>query len=268
MATGNSTSIDELRDRLGPWLERHARPAWRPVVSDEAPLPSVDSKFGGLPWLKTGEDWPSCTTCGRPLQVFLQLDLDRLPPELGRRFGSGLLQVFYCVEGDCAANGWEAFSSGKIVRVVFPAEEPGAERSIADAAREPFATRWVTGWRAVIDHPHPPEHEELGLGYAFDFGRGVVRVDCPELGVSADGLPTSAPEELSTAIPGDKLAGWPLWVQGVEYPTCPRCGRVMQLVFQIESEDNVPFMLGDVGTGHVTQCPVHTDTVTFAWACS
>jgi hypothetical protein len=179
----------------------------------------------------------------------------------------GLLQLFYCVEDDCGANGWEAFSSGKIVRVVFPADEPGAERSIADVAREPHPTRWITDWNGVTDHPHPEDHRDLGVTYAFDVRSKTVHVSCPSLDIDVGGLPMSTPSKLSTALPGDKLAGWPAWVQGAEYPSCPRCGRAMQLVFQVESEKNIPFMFGDTGTGHVTQCPVHTDTVTFAWAC-
>jgi uncharacterized protein YwqG len=264
---GTGDPIEQLRAAMRPWLERNARPAWRPVVEEADAAPAA-SKFGGLPWLRAGEDWPSCTTCGEPLQFFLQIDLDKLPAEVEGRFGSGLLQLFYCVNGDCSANGWEAFSSGKLVRMIDPAEEPEADRVSPEPPREPFPLRAITGWRKVTDHPHPPEHDLLGVSYAFDFKRHVVRVECPSAGVSIDNLPMSAPEGLSIALPGDKLAGWPLWVQGVEYPTCPRCDRVMQLVLQVDSEDNVPFMFGDVGTGHITQCPVHTDTVTFAWACS
>lgn len=74
-------------------------------------------------------------------------------------------------------------------------------------------------------------------------------------------------EEIATATPVDKLGGWPAWVQGVEYPSCPRCGKRMVLVFQVDSEDNVPFMFGDIGCGHVTQCPKHKEVVAFGWAC-
>jgi uncharacterized protein YwqG len=66
---------------------------------------------------------------------------------------------------------------------------------------------------------------------------------------------------------GDKLAGWPLWIQGVEYPSCPICQAEMSLVFQIDSEDNVPYMFGDVGCGHITQCREHKEQLAFAWAC-
>jgi hypothetical protein len=42
----------------------------------------------------------------------------------------------------------------------------------------------------------------------------------------------------------------------------------MELLFQLDSEDHVPFMFGDAGCGHLTRCPEHPDVVTFGWACS
>lgn len=36
----------------------------------------------------------------------------------------------------------------------------------------------------------------------------------------------------------------------------------------VVEEGDVPFMFGDVGRGHVTQCPDHEDVVAFGWACS
>jgi hypothetical protein len=41
----------------------------------------------------------------------------------------------------------------------------------------------------------------------------------------------------------------------------------MRLVFQVDSEDNVPHMFGDAGIGHLTQCPDHKDVLGFGWAC-
>jgi hypothetical protein len=38
-------------------------------------------------------------------------------------------------------------------------------------------------------------------------------------------------------------------------------------VFQIDSEDNLPYMFGDVGCAHITQCPEHKEVVAFGWAC-
>ncbi|HBL10742.1 MAG TPA: molybdate metabolism regulator, partial [Cyanobacteria bacterium UBA11162] len=67
---------------------------------------------------------------------------------------------------------------------------------------------------------------------------------------------------------GDKLAGYPLWVQGMEYSGCPICHEPMRQVFQLVSEDNLPYMFGDVGIGHVLQCQTHKEQLAFIWACS
>ena len=97
-----------------------------------------------------------------------------------------------------------------------------------------------------------------------------MRIECPEYGIMIE---TPADDELEDdvifqVIEGDKLAGYPNWIQGVEYPNCPECQRRMQFVFQIDSQDNLPVMFGDVGCGHITQCPEHKQILTFSWACS
>ena len=88
-----------------------------------------------------------------------------------------------------------------------------------------------------------------------------------EAGLTLDDVEMDIAEEISSAASGDKLFGWPYWVQGVEYPGCPQCGERMEMVFQIDSQNNLPFMFGDTGCGHITQCPVHKEVVTFGWAC-
>ena len=66
---------------------------------------------------------------------------------------------------------------------------------------------------------------------------------------------------------GDKLLGWPAWVQGIEYPECPVCSDSMKFIFQIDSEDNLDYMFGDVGCAHITQCEKHPERLAIAWAC-
>jgi uncharacterized protein YwqG len=136
---------------------------------------------------------------------------------------------------------------------------------------ELFPPRTIVAWDELVDLPEPPEHEKLGLQYTWNFQAEMVRVECDAVGLSAE-LPFSEggddlPETIATAEAGDKLAGWPCWVQDVDYPACPSCGQRMEIVFQLDSEDNVPYMFGDVGTGHITQCPQHLDVFAFAWAC-
>jgi len=258
---------EEIRAALAPWLARGRRSAWKPVVED-GEGPSAGSKFCGVPWIGPDDPWPKCGCCDEPLTLFLQLDLDALPEELGDRFGSGLLQLFYCVRNDCQGDGgWEPFGDEvSRVRVVHPAPSAPSASSATDLPRLP--AKRIVGWVHLDDLPSPEEHEEAGLNFTYDFKAGTLRLECPELDFQVEQpMSECEVEEIAVSTTGDKLAGWPAWVQGVEYPSCPRCGSRMIHLFQVDSEDHVPFMFGDAGCGHVTQCPDHKDVVAFGWAC-
>lgn len=69
-------------------------------------------------------------------------------------------------------------------------------------------------------------------------------------------------------IAKDKLYGWPYWIQSVEYPFDRKTESQMQLLFQFDSEDNLPYMFGDAGIGHLTQSPDNDKELGFGWACS
>jgi uncharacterized protein YwqG len=56
-----------------------------------------------------------------------------------------------------------------------------------------------------------------------------------------------SPEKIGVAAAGDKLGGWPNWMQGVDYPQCTKCNKSLVYLFQIDSEDNLPDMFGDSG---------------------
>lgn len=257
----------EIAEKLEPWLAKQRRAAWRPIV-ELGDGPADAPKFCGTPWLEADSDWPECGTCGEPLQSFLQLDLAALPEELGGRFGTGLLQLFYCANLSCDGEGWSPFSDDKssLVRVVQP---HGPNRGGPPPREDPeFPAQRIVGWDRFEDLPDPQELREVGLNYTFDFKADTIRVECPELGFDVTS-PTDEcqVEEIANSKLGDKLAGWPFWVQGIEYPNCPQCGRRMILVMQLDSEDNIPFMFGDAGCGHITQCPEHKEVVAFGWAC-
>jgi uncharacterized protein YwqG len=253
----------EIVSLLQPWRDRQQRPAWRPIVVEGEPV-TPSSKFGGLPWLAPGEAWPTCGDCGNPLSFFLQLDLADLPSALEQRFGTGVLQLFYCTECD---GGWEPFAASQLVRVVDP-DAPGLAAD-PPGDLEVFPVQSIISWEEFTDLPAPTEHDTLGLLYDYDFEHNTVRVNCPEFGVSTEGSSDdNIAEAIALATPGDKLAGWPAWIQGVEYPSCPECEQQMRLVIQLDSDDHLPYMFGDVGTGHITQCPEHLEVVAFGWACS
>ena len=305
--SGDQLPLDEVTRRLRDHVQSLARPAWlpqtEPIADTSDPALRTASHFCGPPYIPAGTDWPLCE-CGQPLQLFLQLNLDELPdeakqpPGLG---GSGLLQVFYHhvpVDqpdgGECYAEpAWEAFDEAhKTVRIVQPAGESEQSNRNNESDLEPVR---IVGWELRDD---VPAIEEAGIDFDFGSGGSKARVFCDAIGLSrsltdadtVDGQPyldylfddeeyededdeeedsdsENASSPLGRPKGGDKLSGWPKWVQDPEYPNCPDCGEPMPAIFQIDSEDHVDYMFGDCGTAHVFRCPTHPDIVTLSWAC-
>ncbi|NER02330.1 MAG: DUF1963 domain-containing protein [Okeania sp. SIO3C4] len=233
---------------IPPEIQPYKRHTWKPITIDrDGDLAA--SKFAGKPWLAKDEQWPKCPHCQNPLQFFLQLNLNTLPDALKNEFGSGILQMFYCTNAelicDCDYEGWEPFSDIHLIRIIQP--EGKAQDVKIPENQEFFPPKLILDWQYLEDYPNYEEAAELG-----------VELDSNLDELFLDNFP----------IEGDKLAGWPLWVQGIEYPNCPICGEEMRLVFQVDSEDNLPFMFGDAGCGHITQCKYHKNQVAFGWACA
>ncbi len=197
------------------------------------------------------------------MQFFVELDVMALPTGSPAR-GAGWLQLFYCSTDDGMCETWAPFSGTHLVRLLTGPARPAAH----PAGLEPLPRRAVATWEELSDYPHHDEHAELGLSYQYDAAGTHVRALCPELGLDLPGLDANAAELIATPAPGDKLGGWPAWVQSVEYPSCPECGARMELVMQLDSEDNLPHMFGDMGCGHITQCAAHPHVLAFGWACS
>ncbi len=183
------------------------------------------------------------------MQLFLQLNANDIPEEAQSIFSSGILQLFYCTSSDpqcdvdCEA--FFPFSKAHLARIV----EEGTPEDLSESpVNQAFPARSIVGWSSTIDVPNWEESESLGVEFTDD-----------EADTLAD---TSIPKD------GEKLGGWPMWIQGIEYPNCPECGESMEFLFQIDSDRNIPFMLGDAGIGHVTRCKSHPEILTFGWACS
>lgn len=214
--------------------------------------------------MRADEEWPACRQCKDPMQFFLQLSLESLPAAFEGR-GKGLLQLFYCSRDDGDCETWSPFSGTHVVRL---RSGPG-EVVAPPAGLPPFPARSIVGWTELRDYPGSAEHDELGLAYEYDFRKKRVSVRNAAHGVELRDfdIELGVEEAIGAAESGDKLGGWPAWIQGVEYPTCPECGQRMALVFQLDSEDNIPHMFGDVGCGHITQCRAHPGVLAFGWAC-
>lgn len=210
---------------------------------------SEHSKIGGLPYLRSEQDWPRCPNCNKHLQLFLQLDLSELPERKSDR----LLQLFYCTSTDplCESDleAFFAFSEAVTSRIIH-VQKPS--QIIQPELEGLFPEKRILSWEAVDDFPHYEDYELLGIDSDLDD-------DVYDL-----------MEERGLGIPlqGDKLFGWPYWVQSNEYPSDRNTGSQMELVFQFDSEVNLPYMFGDAGIGHLTQSPDNKQELAFGWACT
>ena len=200
--------------------------------------------------LLEGEKWPCCQHCNQPMQLFIQLSSEHLPKESGKPFGSGYLQVFYCTnwdkQCDVECEAFFPFSKSTLIRVVDFSPSSSSD-DIKSPVKDVFPEKEITAWVSKDDYPNWEELEKQGCSLSDEQSDYLCNQGYP--------------------LPKDKLLGWPYWVQSVEYPECPECGKRMELVFQIDSEDNIPYMFGDVGCSHITQCKDHKDKMAIAWAC-
>jgi hypothetical protein len=236
----------ELAERNA-WIARWSRRPFLPKTR-KGDGPPTASKFCGAALLRPGEAWPVCPGCQRPMRLFVQLDLATLPPELPYPIREGMVQLFYCTSSEppCETDheAWQPYGKSTLARWLSSEEQRAAAASPAppDPADEPAAV--IVGWE-----PRPPELP----GYDEDVPPPPDDVDLED-----DALRPRA---------GDKLGGWPLWAQGPEYPGCRRCRGRMAYLLQLESDGLSRHQFGDMGAGHLFQCPEHPDVVAFGWAC-
>jgi len=162
----------EVRVKLNRLLRRSdisalRRPAWRPITTHGDDIPTA-SKYGGLPWLQEGEVWPCCNVCQRPRYVFLQLNLQELPAELGKPSGNGLIQFFYCKRSDCPMRGKlppDRVSLVRMVDITLPSKAVVRSEEPTDL----FTVLQITDWKQQVDFPDPQKAKELGIELNDDY---------------------------------------------------------------------------------------------------
>ncbi len=227
-------------------IQSYKRKAYIPQTQKSERAFSAASKIGGYPYLRNENDWPVCPNCNINQQLFLQLDLSELPD----KNDSGLVQLFYCTSEkphcEVELEAYYPYSGAVTCRRI---ELTGPSSQITPNLPEVFGEKRIISWTACDDYPSMEEYDDLG-----------IEIDDDIYDLVADG-------EYAATIVRDKLFGWPYWVQGVEYPKDRSTGRQMELLFQFDSEDSLPFMFGDCGVGHLTQSPDNKDELAFGWAC-
>lgn len=263
--------LQEILAALEPWKKHHSRKAYKPIVE-----PTNDmvhhSRFGGSPLLTPDTEWPKCGSCGQPMHMLLQLDLAKVPIN-DLPWESGLLQFFYCTdwESEFMCDDYEAFSPCHVIRIIQNTEKLSTLQ--VPHFQQQFPAKQITRWNEFPDYPGYQELETNGLKSDFDYNSrtGKIEAFLEEKKIADFDIPDNyfleeVLEEIS-AKQKDKLGGWPYWLQNIEYPDCPKCKQKMEYFFQIDSEDNVPHMFGDVGLGHITFCRQHPEILAFQWAC-
>ncbi len=191
------------------------------------------SKFGGCPGLLEGEPWPS------PLRFFAQIDFAALPQQAQERCGKRMLQVFIAEDVSPFRSG------GTLIRWV---DSVDLETTTPPDGVALFAEKRVVAFKqAVEEYPR----REYGLA-------------------QYDALTEDERQLLRGANhAGDKVGGWPHWIQDPSYARCPKCKtRMDQLVLQIDSHHAVAFSFGDNGAAYILRCPEHADELSFTFQCT
>ncbi|MBC7863746.1 MAG: DUF1963 domain-containing protein [Bacteroidia bacterium] len=244
-----SSNIEKLFSETIAVLEKYKRKAYIPKTKEVSSQFSAKSKFGGFPYLRTSTDWPVCPNCKKNMQLFLQLNLNDLP----EKKSNGLVQLFYCttIDPHCESDldAFFPFSKSVECRKIDISADPIKTEPEID---EVFQEKEIIGWIEKDDYPHSEEFELLGI----------------DLEIEEEVYTLMEERNIGLTIQDDKLFGWPYWVQSNEYPNDRKTNKQMELLFQLESEDNLPYMFGDAGIGHLTQSPDNENELGFGWACA
>lgn len=229
-------------------LQKHKRTAYLPILKNNQKTFSTDTKYGGYPYLRNENDWPTCENCKKHMPLFLQLNLNNLPVNKE----DGLIQLFYCTneEENCESEleAFFHFSKATACRKI-KIENKSAE--IQPNCKDIFDEKIIIDWEPKEDYPHFEDYPILNC-----------TVDVDEV------YELLEERNMGQTIADDKLFGWPYWIQSEEYPYDRKTNTRMELLFQIGESENIPYMFGDAGIGHLTQSPDNDEELTFGWACS
>lgn len=213
-------------------------------------LPAIASKFGGVPYIQQGEDWPVCTGCQAPLSFICQMDLKETALRI--RTGTGFFTLFYCWE--CAPWGAVDEEPGRWILRLYP----GADPALMARVRPPD-TVTVTrpcGIRVVIAASYPSWVTLL-----------KIRPDAEHLfaqeqeAVLADIYEDEVEQLVGEQDYYSRVGGYPEWIQDDETP------EGMILLAQIESEEDADISWGDAGCAYLFLSPDASHTTRLIVQC-
>ena len=254
-------TTEEIIKKLEPWLTKHRRPAWKPMV-EAGDGPVTGSTFCGTPWTGPDAPGPIAGTGRQPLQPFLQLDLERPARRTHRPFGTGLPatlllhpEILPGWRSGCRSRTPHEPRSGRLPR---PDRRPRLPRR-----RDTFPPKQIVGWTRFTDlpslggtrGPRPgthlrPRDPRLAAGVP-GVGPGVRERSGQVVGIARRRLPPPPPgiklggwrglgsrTRHTRPVPGAG-GGWPWYSSWTRRTTCRLCS-------------------GTPDAEHVTQCPRNT----------
>lgn len=218
-----------------------------------------DSKFCGTPFLLKDEVLPLCSECEEPMQLFLQLNLETLPVEFltkfPKNFAEGYIQLFYCTNeemdcgNNCLINDIDAEDGYHLIRYIDKNLVNDENLQLISKINNQLNERVITHWK------------EKG----FEYPSLLENIDFENLGIKID-------DEIECSnyynlIESEKIGGWPVWINDREWDTCTKCKKDLEILIQISSDNNIPYIFGDNGIGHIFICPEHKEEILFLWNC-
>ncbi|MDF1697327.1 MAG: DUF1963 domain-containing protein [Saprospiraceae bacterium] len=228
-----------------------------------------NSKMGGDPNLTNFESYPTCSDCNNKLNFILQIYKSEYP-SFYFPTNRDLFQLFRCPNMDCKGIDYMK-SDLKMYSYYFKQgdndfdtkieynEIGELEGPIAECKFYPIPS---------IDFPNYDETESdiysiLETEYDEDTENFMF-------------------ENYSGKI-GTKIGGYPAWTQSPIYPSCKKCGKVKDFIFQLSSEEEEDvidtetkenwsphgLMMGDVGNIYYFACKTCGDEALESnWDCS
>jgi uncharacterized protein YwqG/predicted DNA-binding WGR domain protein len=221
-------------------LKKWERTAYLPVLESRPidPASALGDKFGGMPWISDAAPWPELD--GEQMEFLFQLELAKRL----RSFPKGLLlQCFYSWKGDYAS--YDPWAPTACVRFVRPKGRP-----VVDPLAELYPENAIVDYTERIELP----------GYAS-------RETREELAAIEHLLDPVLDVDPRFDRRGDKLGGWPDFIQDEELVRCRICGEALLELVQIESGRALPLVWGDMGVAYVVACPKHLTEATLFWQC-
>jgi uncharacterized protein YwqG len=229
------------------------RKVWIPIVENKS-SEITKSKFSGIPYVQKDEEFPKCKICKISLELFVQLNLQELPKELGIT-NKGLMQFFLCPNCLEMSPG----SNGNIRHPLIMNGVSSKTRIIENFNIEPnkdinhnslFPEKTIVNWK--------------NIGYEYPDYLEDYQEKHPELIFEMGKVPNEWTYE---NFGGDKIGGYPSFCQFPMYPECKECGNPMKHIIQIASDYNIPYNFGDGGIAHIYFCEKQIENIGFHWDC-